>query len=282
MAIDQFKIDNQLYDVGASASNVSFDNSGTDLSSSNLQTALVEVNSKIVENTAKSNRDAASYVTRDTDELENYYTIKQTNSLLDKKQDTLTFDKAPTENSNNLVKSGDIYSAIVEKADASLLSQVATSGNYNDLNNTPQLTLVAFTNSYNSLQDKPNLANVALSGSYEDLINTPALEKVATSGNYNDLNNTPIYARIATTGSYNDLNDRPAFAAVASSGNYNDLSDRPTLATVATSGNYTDLMGKPTLSDVVLNLPATPQNDGEYVLKCTVINGAPTFSWVLN
>lgn len=53
------------------------------------------------------------------------------------------------------------------------------------------------------------LALVATSGDYNDLINTPVLSTVATSGSYNDLIDTPLFADIATSGSYNDLSDVP-------------------------------------------------------------------------
>lgn len=45
-------------------------------------------------------------------DLSNYYTKSQTDDLLDNKQDTLTFDNTPTQNSNNPVKSGGIYTYI--------------------------------------------------------------------------------------------------------------------------------------------------------------------------
>lgn len=55
-----------------------------------------------------------------------------------------------------------------------------------------------------------DLATVATSGNYNDLSNTPNLATVATSGNYSDLNGTPSLATVATSGSYNDLSDKPA------------------------------------------------------------------------
>lgn len=55
------------------------------------------------------------------------------------KQDTLTFDNAPTANSNNPVKSGGVYTALSGKANSADLSTVATSGSYNDLTNKPTI-----------------------------------------------------------------------------------------------------------------------------------------------
>lgn len=67
------------------------------------------------------------------------------------------------------------------------LATVATSGNYNDLYNLPNL----FDGSYLNLTDKPTLATVATSGLYSDLTGAPNLATVATTGSYNDLSNQP-------------------------------------------------------------------------------------------
>jgi len=61
---------------------------------------------------------------------------------IDGKQDALTFDNAPTENSNNPVKSGGIYTALADKANTSDLAAVATSGAYSDLTGTPTIPTV--------------------------------------------------------------------------------------------------------------------------------------------
>ena len=71
------------------------------------------------------------------------------------------------------------------------LAPVATSGSYEDLNDTPNLAAVATSGDYTDLINTPALADVALSGSYEDLENTPDLQPVATSGQYEDLLGTP-------------------------------------------------------------------------------------------
>ena len=54
-----------------------------------------------------------------------------------------------------------------------------------------------------------NLAPVATTGDYNSLDNLPALVEVATSGDYNDLDNIPTLSTVAITGSYNDLDDLP-------------------------------------------------------------------------
>lgn len=72
-----------------------------------------------------------------------------------------------------------------------------------------------------------SLSDVAISGSYEDLADTPALSAVATSGSYADLTDTPELSAVATSGSYTDLTDTPELSAVAESGDYADLSGTP-------------------------------------------------------
>jgi hypothetical protein len=169
--------------------------------------------------------------------------------------------------------------------------------------------------SWASITGKPSFSDVATSGSYDDLIDTPE----QFSGAYADLTGTPVIpaasnvaatdvgssgsagvlatfsradhqhshgtqaggslhasattlsagfmsasdkskldglAAVATSGSYNDLSDKPA---AGFSGDYNDLTNKPSLfdgayssltgapalATVATSGSYNDLSDKP-------------------------------------
>ena len=54
-----------------------------------------------------------------------------------------------------------------------------------------------------------NLATVATTGDYDDLVDTPNLATVATSGSYNDLEDTPQLATVATSGDYTDLSNQP-------------------------------------------------------------------------
>ena len=188
------------------------------------------------------------------------------------------------------------------------LSKVATSGNYNDLNNKPTIPSISGLASEDFVTTKINEAK--LNGVDIDLTpyaKTADLSNVAKSGNYNDLNNKPtipsisglaseafvknaineaklngsgsdidlsIYAKtadlakVAKTGSYIDLTDKPyippdpdltpyaktaELSNVAKTGSYNDLKDKPnipnipTLSAVAKSGNYNDLNNKPTI-----------------------------------
>ena len=59
------------------------------------------------------------------------------------------------------------------------------------------------------------LAAVATSGDYDDLINTPNLATVATTGAYSDLSGRPNLATVATTGVYGSLTGRPTLGTMA-------------------------------------------------------------------
>jgi hypothetical protein len=86
------------------------------------------------------------------------------------------------------------WNAITGKArilNKPILSTVATTNNYADLSNKPDLTIYAIL---------ANLATVASSGNYNDLINSPNL------GNYALISSL---ANVATSGDYNDLVNRP-------------------------------------------------------------------------
>ena len=168
---------------------------------------------------------------------------------------------------------------------AEQLPPVATSGDYDDLSNKPELATVATSGDYDDLDNKPdlsgyaetaNLATVATSGDYDDLQNKPDLSDFVSA---NDLSS------VATSGSYNDLQDTPEFATVATSGDYDDLQNKPDLssfftesdlysvglvfssqlASVATSGDYDDLQNKPDLSEYVTSSDlATVATSGDY------------------
>lgn len=60
-----------------------------------------------------------------------------------------------------------------------------------------------------------DLANVATTGNYSDLLNKPNLSAVATSGNYSDLLNKPNLSAVATSGNYSDLLNKPTLGTAA-------------------------------------------------------------------
>lgn len=68
-----------------------------------------------------------------------------------------------------------------------------------------------------SLDDITGIADVAISGDYNDLINTPFLAPIASSAQYSDLIGAPNLAPVATSGSYNDLTDKPVTGGTVTS-----------------------------------------------------------------
>ena len=167
--------------------------------------------------------DVSQYVTKDTNELENY---------------TLTNDLS------NVALSND-YDDLDNKP--SLFS-----GDYNDLTNKPTL----FSGNYNDLTNKPNIPsktsdltndNNFIDNTVNNLVNytkTSSLSNVATSGSYNDLSNKPTIPVVPTnissftndsgyiTKSVNDLTNYTLtsnLSSVATSGDYQDLSNTPDL-----------------------------------------------------
>jgi hypothetical protein len=166
------------------------------------------------------------------------------------------------------------FLAIVKKK-LNSLSPVATSGEYTDLKNLPNLDLyklaselhaVASSGEYADLEGKPNLLNYAL---------VSQLANVATTGKFNDLVDKPnmslyvlrtVLSLVALSGEYADLKNKPDLSlfalisnlhAVATSGEYAELKNKPNLDLyklaselhlIATSGEYADLKNRPDLS----------------------------------
>ena len=153
------------------------------------------------------------------------------------------------------------------------LSAVATSGNYNDLNNKPTIPSISGLASETFVTTKINeaklngveidltpyaktaeLSNVAKTGSYDDLKDKPnipsmpTLSTVATSGDYNDLNNKPVIPSISGLASEAFVKNAINEAKLNGSGSDIDLSiyaKTADLSTVAKSGSYIDLTDKP-------------------------------------
>ena len=124
------------------------------------------------------------------------------------------------------------------------LSEVAITGDYDDLNNKPTIPVVptnisAFNNDSGYITKNVNdLTNYTL---------TSNLSSVATSGDYDDLNNKPTIPDVSNfiTKDVNDLTYYTLssnLSSVATSGSYNDLSNKPTIPptmTILSYGNST-------------------------------------------
>lgn len=155
-------------------------------------------------------------------------------------------------------------SDLLDYVTSSELASVATSGDYEDLSNTPSIpsNTSDLTNDSGFLTSN-DVATVATSGSYNDLSNKPDLTVYETkaeafSGDYTDLTNKPdltVYQTIsnAFSGDYDDLVDKPDLSvyqtiANAFSGSYNDLTDKPTIPTNIST--FTNDSGYQTASNV--------------------------------
>lgn len=115
------------------------------------------------------------------------------------------------------------------------------------------------------IKNKPSLAAVATSGNYNDLNNKPGIPAPQVNSDWNASSgiarilNKPNLAPVATSGSYNDLTDKPSAPEIPDQVNADwnatsgvaQILNKPNLATVATSGQYNDLEGKPVIPPAI-------------------------------
>lgn len=108
-----------------------------------------------------------------------------------------------TPNKSHLVDAiNDAYNVAITAVQPSSLANVATTGEYSDLLNTPTIPAAQVNADWNAasgvaeILNKPTLANIATTGEYSDLVNAPSLANVATTGEYSDLLNTPTIPNV--------------------------------------------------------------------------------------
>ena len=207
--------------------------------------------------------DVSNYVTKDTNELENYTLTSNLSSVaLSNDYDDLSNKPTlfsgnyndlsnkpsiPTKTSDLTNNSGFIDNTVNDLTNytkTSSLSTVATTGNYNDLSNKPTIPDVSnfITKDVNDLTyytKSSDLSTVATSGSYNDLTNTPTIPDVSSfiTKDVNDLTNytlTSNLSTVATSNDYDDLDNKPTLF----SGSYNDLTDKPTIPPTMTILSY--------------------------------------------
>lgn len=104
--------------------------------------------------------------------------------------------------------------AVVISADDLSLSEVAKTGLYSDIIDTPQLGLLSskdtITNADISLTANIEQSKIkGLETALASKVNTEDLADIATSGSYLDLKNAPSFALVATSGKYTDLIEKP-------------------------------------------------------------------------
>ena len=151
----------------------------------------------------------------------------------------------------------------------------AFSGDYNDLNNKPDITSLATKTYVNDEIAKVSTGGVDLTGyaktsDVDAKLNNYVKKTDAFSGDYNDLNNKPTIPDVTNLATKVELNNY-VNKTDAFSGSYNDLADKPTIPNVTGkadktyvdtelakkankselfSGSYNDLADKPTIPNV--------------------------------
>ena len=126
--------------------------------------------------------------------------------------------------------------------------------------------------------NKPSLATVATSGNYNDLSNKPNIPDI--SGIQSKLDGIAEGAEVNVQSDWNEttttsdayIKNKPTLATVATSGNYNDLSNKPSFAAVATSGNYNDLTNTPRIPSVdgfIKNISLDTSTETLYIVGST-------------
>ena len=182
--------------------------------------------------------------------------------------DSVTISATSTEQVN---ADWDATSGVAEILNKPTLASVATSGSYNDLSNTPDLSVYA---------EKSELATVATSGNYNDLINKPSIppaqvnsdwdatsgvaqilnrpnEKELVAGDNITITESGNTVTISASASASQVNaDWDATSGVQEILHKPDLSiyaQSADLATVATTGSYADLLDKPTIPSAQIN-----------------------------
>ena len=182
-------------------------------------------------------------------DLSVYATTQAMNTALAGKQDTIS--------DLSTIRSGAQAGATaVQPSD---LATVATTGDYNDLIDKPDLSIYA---------ESSDLATVATTGSYDDLSDKPSIPAAQVNADWDASSgvsailNKPNLATVATTGDYSDLQNLPSIPAAQVNSDWTansgvaeilhkpDLSvyaQSSDLATVATTGSYNDLQDKPSI-----------------------------------
>jgi len=184
-------------------------------------------------------------------DLSVYATTQAMNTALASKQDTIS--------DLSTIRSGAQAGATaVQPSD---LATVATTGDYDDLIDKPDLSIYA---------ESSDLATVATTGSYDDLSDKPTIPPAQVNADWDASSgvsailNKPNLAAVATTGDYSDLQNKPSIPAAQVNSDWSEtdstskayIENKPDLsvyaessdlATVATTGSYDDLSDKPVI-----------------------------------
>jgi dsRNA-specific ribonuclease len=143
------------------------------------------------------------------------------------------------------------------------LADVATTGDYEDLSNTPNIgdSITILFNGYLGDPTVLNTLKAALGVDYlADTVNKFISNYLSVAANVTQLKTDLSLHAVATSGSYNDLGNRPSISDTVNTFLYNyflvpaNVTGFKTtlgLHTVATTGSYNDLSNRPSISDTV-------------------------------
>ncbi len=159
--------------------------------------------------------------------------------------------------------------SVTVTADDLGLSDVATSGSYNDLTDKPVIDVPVTsvngkTGEVTVTADDLGLSDVATSGSYNDLTDKPEISEApvtSVNGKTGDVTVSKYdlsLAEVAISGSYTDLKDKPeiVYPVTSVNGETGEVkvdANSLGLAAVATSGKYTDLQDIPESGVISVN-----------------------------
>lgn len=158
------------------------------------------------------------------------------------KWENVGVDSTPTSGSANLVQSGGVATQLANKANSADLATVATSGDYQDLNNLPTLADVATTGQYSDLLGLPTIPTVN-NGTLTLQINGVTVETF----NANDSNNKTANFNVPTKTS--DLTNDSNFVSDA---NYQHIT---------VDSAFSDTSTNPVQNKVVNSLKETLTNE---------------------
>lgn len=185
-------------------------------------------------------------------------------------------------NPDNYYNKTDTDTLLAAKVNSADLAAVATSGDYDDLDNKPTIPTVptnvsAFTNDAGYTTNEGTITGITMNGVSKGTSGIVDLGTVITEHqSLAGYAQTADLAAVATSGSYTDLTDKPNLF----SGDYNDLTNKPTIPTAQINSDWNEsdttskayIQNKPTIPTVPTNVSAFT-NDAGYTTNTGTITG---------